>query len=168
VQLGSWRRTVAADLQLVRARLARGLLERVGSASVVVADANRPPFVRGGWDLVLLDAPCTGTGTFRRHPELKWKLKPSSVTEMAGLQRELFRSALDLAAPDGVVLYATCSIEPEENEAVVAEIEGGFEVVDLATAIPEGAPWRPTAGGGARILPNPDGDGFTMHAVRRR
>jgi len=116
---------------------------------------------------VLLDAPCTGTGTFRRHPELKWKLQPSSVSEMAELQRGLLRPALDLVAPGGVLLYATCSVEPEENEGVVAEPARGFEAVDVSTAIPEGVPWRPTAARGARILPNPDGDGFTMHAVRR-
>ncbi len=167
VQLGSWRLAVAADLHPTRAGLARGLLDRAGAASVVVADAGRPPFAPGRWDLVLLDAPCTGTGTFRRHPELKWKLRPSSVAEMADLQRGLLRSALDLVVPGGVLLYATCSVEPEENEGVVAELAGGFEAVDLAKAIPEGAPWRPTAAGGARILPNPDGDGFTMHAIRR-
>jgi len=116
---------------------------------------------------VLLDAPCTGTGTFRRHPELKWKLQPSSVSEMAALQRRLLQPALDLVAPGGVLMYATCSVEPEENEGVVAELARGFEVADLAAVIPENAPWRPTAAGGARILPNPDGDGFTMHAIRR-
>ena len=167
VQLGSWRRAVAADLHPTRARLARGLLERAGAASVVVADAGCPPFAPGGWDLVLLDAPCTGTGTFRRHPELKWKLQPSSVTEMADLQRRLLQPALDLVAPGGVLLYSTCSVEPEENEGVVAELAGDFEAVDLATAIPENAPWRATEAGGARILPNPDGDGFTMHAIQR-
>ncbi len=167
MRLGSWRRAVAADLRPLRARLARGLLDRVGPASVVVADAGRPPFAPGGWDLVLLDAPCTGTGTFRRHPELKWKLRPSSVTEMAELQRGLLLPALDLVAPGGVLLYATCSVEPEENEGVVAGHAAGFEAVDLSAVISASAPWRPTEAGGARILPNPDGDGFTMHAVRR-
>ncbi len=168
VRLGSWRRAAAADLNPTRARLARRLLEGVGPASVVVADAGRPPFAPGGWDLVLLDAPCTGTGTFRRHPELKWKLRPSSVTEMAAVQRGLLQPALDLVAPGGVVVYATCSVEPEENEGVVEKLAGGFEVIDLSTVIPVGVPWRSTAAGGARILPNPDGDGFTMHAFRRR
>ncbi len=168
VQLGSWRRAVAADLRPMRARLVRRLLQTTDEVSVVVADAMCPPLEPRGWDLVLLDAPCTGTGTFRRHPELKWKLRPSAVTEMAELQRGLLRPALDLVAPGGVLLYATCSVEPEENEGVVAGLERGFEFVDLLGAIPEGVPWRPTSVGGARILPNTDGDGFTMHAIRRR
>lgn len=167
MQLGSWRSAVAADLHPTRARLVRRLLRHADEVSVVVADATCPPFEPGAWDLVLLDAPCTGTGTFRRHPELKWKLQPSSVSEMAALQRRLLQPALDLVAPGGVLMYATCSVEPEENEGVVAELARGFEVVDLATVIPKSAPWRQTAAGGARILPNPDGDGFTMHAIRR-
>jgi len=164
---GTWRRAAAADLRLTRARLVSSLLRRVNPAPVVVADAAAPPFEPGGWDLVLLDAPCTGTGTFRRHPEIKWRLQPESVAEIVGLQRELFRSALVLAARDGVVLYATCSVEPEENEGVIEQLPHEFEVVDLSPVIPDGAAWRQTEAGGARILPNAEGDGFTMHAVRR-
>ena len=167
VRHGSWRRAVAADLRLTRARLVSSLLRRVSPVPVVVADAAVPPFEPGGWDLVLLDAPCTGTGTFRRHPEIKWRIQPESVTEMAGLQRELFRSALDLVARGGILLYATCSVEPEENEGVVEGSPRDFEVVDLSSSIPGGTPWRQTGAGGARILPNADGDGFTMHAIRR-
>ena len=164
---GSWRRAAAADLSLTRARLVSSLLGRVSRAPVAVADAAAPPFEPGGWDLVLLDAPCTGTGTFRRHPEIKWRLQPESVAEMADLQQNLFRSALILAARSGVVLYATCSVEPEENEGVVDQLPDDFEVMDLSPVIPGNVPWRKTDAGGARILPNPDGDGFTIHAVRR-
>lgn len=167
MQHGEWRRAAAADLRPTRARLVSRLLQRRGSAPVVVADARRPPFEPGGWDLVLLDAPCTGTGTFRRHPEIKWRLQKESIAEMAGLQRELFLAACDLVAPGGVLMYATCSVEPEENEGVIEEAFRGFEVADLLPVIPEGVPWRQTDSGGARILPNADGDGFTMHAMRR-
>jgi 16S rRNA (cytosine967-C5)-methyltransferase len=164
---GSWSCVVAADLHLTRARLALSLLEPMGAGSVVVADAVRPPFEPRKWDLVLLDAPCTGTGTFRRHPELKWKLSQASLAEMAAVQRKLVAPALELVSPDGVLVYATCSVEPEENEGVVERFADGFEVVDLSHVMPAGTPWRPTSVGGARILPNEDGDGFTMHAVRR-
>jgi 16S rRNA (cytosine967-C5)-methyltransferase len=157
----------AADLQPTRARLMRPTLERAGDCSVVAADARRPPFVAGGWDLVLLDAPCTGTGTFRRHPELKWRLRRESVAERAANQRQLLSSALELVAPGGVLLYATCSVEPEENEGVVGELPKGFAPEDVGSALPEGVPWISTSAAGARILPNPDGDGFTMHAIRR-
>jgi 16S rRNA (cytosine967-C5)-methyltransferase len=164
---GSWSRAAVAELRPSRARLVSALLQNSGPSPVVVADAKHPPFAPGGWHFVLLDAPCSGTGTFRRHPEIKWRLQPESVAELAGLQRELFRSALDLVAPGGVLLYATCSVESEENEGVVDGIDGGFEVVDLSALMPESAPWRSTGAGGARILPNANGDGFTMHTVRR-
>ena len=167
LQIARWRRAAAADLQPTRARLMRGTLERAGDCAVIAADARCPPFAAGDWDLVLLDAPCTGTGTFRRHPELKWRLRADSVKELASKQRELLLSGLELVAPGGVLLYATCSVEPEENEGVVADLPSGFEHEDLASSLPEGAPWIPTSAAGARILPNPDGDGFTMHLIRR-
>jgi 16S rRNA (cytosine967-C5)-methyltransferase len=168
VRHGAWRRVAACDIRPTRARLVRELLRRVDVVSVVVSDATSPPFEPRSWDLVLLDAPCTGTGTFRRHPELKWRLSQASVKEMASLQRGLLASAIDLVAPGGVMVYATCSVEPEENEGVVSELPDGVELEDISPVLPPGVPWRPTPAGGARILPNPDGDGFTMHAIRRR
>jgi 16S rRNA (cytosine967-C5)-methyltransferase len=168
VQHGAWRRVAACDIRPSRARLVRGLLGREDVVSVLIADGTRPPLGPRSWDLVLLDAPCTGTGTFRRRPELKWRLSRASVAEMASLQRRLLLSAIDLAAPGGVVVYSTCSVEPEENEGVVADLPDGVEVEDVSPVLPAGVPWRPTTTGGARILPNPDGDGFTMHAIRRR
>ncbi len=167
VRHGTWGRVAACDIRPTRARMVRGLLGHVDVVSVVVADAKCPPFEPRGWDLVLLDAPCTGTGTFRRHPELKWRLSQASVTEMPSLQRQLLLSAIDLAAPGGAVVYSTCSVEPEENEGVVAELPDGVELEDVSRVLPAGVPWRSTAAGGARILPNPDGDGFTLHAIRR-
>ncbi len=167
LHLARWSRFAAADLQPTRARLMRTTLERAGDCAVIAADARRPPFVAGGWDLVLLDAPCTGTGTFRRHPELKWRLRRQSVVELSAKQRQLLLSGLELVAPGGVLLYATCSVEPEENEGVVGDLPNGFEREDFGSLLPDGVPWIPTSATGARILPNPDGDGFTMHAIRR-
>lgn len=166
LRLRAWECVAAADVSFGRARLMQPLLERVNATAVVAADVDRTPFVAGGWDLVLLDAPCSGTGTFRRHPELKWRLEPGNIAEMAAKQRELLVSGLALVAPNGVLFYATCSVEPEENEEVVADLPAGFERADVEAVLPEGVPWLPTPAGGARILPNPDGDGFTMHAIR--
>ena len=167
LHLGHWERAVAADLRLNRARLMRPAVSRAEKCSILAADATNSPFPSGAWDLVLLDAPCTGTGTFRRHPELKWRLAPESISELAGLQSEILLAGLDLVAPGGALLYTTCSVEPEENEGVVTELPRGFEVESLEPHLPVGVPWIPTSAGGVRILPNPNGDGFTMHAIRR-
>jgi 16S rRNA (cytosine967-C5)-methyltransferase len=168
LRIEEWARSAAADLRLNRARIMRPLIERAGDCVTVAADALKPPFADGGWDLVLLDAPCTGTGTFRRHPELKWRLDPESVLELVVRQRDLLAEAVTLVAPGGALLYTTCSVEPEENEGVVAETPNGFGVENLEPHLPAGVPWIPTSVGGIRILPNPDGDGFTMHAIRKR
>jgi 16S rRNA (cytosine967-C5)-methyltransferase len=168
VRLGAWGRVVASDLTLGRVRLMNRTLVKAGGCAVVAADATAPPFSNGAWDVVLLDAPCTGTGTLRRHPELKWRLRSESVSEMAELQQRLLGSGLGLLAPAGALLYATCSVEPEENEGVVSELPPAFRIENLEQALPAGVPWIPTTAGGIRILPHSDGDGFTMHAVRRR
>ncbi|MGO9273976.1 MAG: transcription antitermination factor NusB [Terriglobia bacterium] len=90
--------------------------------SVVRLDAtDRLPF-RGGFDRVLLDAPCSGTGTLSRNPEIKWRLRPEDVTRLAENQAKMLRHALEVLAPDGRLVYATCSLEREENEEVVERV----------------------------------------------
>jgi 16S rRNA (cytosine967-C5)-methyltransferase len=161
---GSWSRLVAADLNLARAaRLGR----RLGGTGVVVADATRPPLAPVAWDLVLLDAPCSGTGTLRRHPELKWRLTAQEIVAAADRQRPMIGAALELVRPRGLLVYATCSVEAEENEAHFEPAPAGFRPVDLGGVLPAGLSWSETSAGGARILPHEHGDGFTLHALRR-
>lgn len=108
----------AGRLQRLRDNVSRaGLRGRVGA---VVADARIPPF--RPTDVVLLDAPCTGTGTFRRHPDGRWRLSAGQLEQLAALQRELLRSAAALVRPGGLLVYSTCSLEPEENEAQVGAL----------------------------------------------
>jgi 16S rRNA (cytosine967-C5)-methyltransferase len=145
----------------------RPVIARVGGSGIIAADALDPPFGAAEWNLVLLDAPCTGTGTLRRHPELKWRLSAEAIVEAVENQKNLLASAIRLVAPGGVLLYTTCSIEPEENEGVVADLPLGFVLENLDPHLPPGVPWISTPAGGVRILPNPDGDGFTMHALRK-
>jgi 16S rRNA (cytosine967-C5)-methyltransferase len=164
-RLGRWDVLIAGDRSPAKAiRLRR----RLGGAAVVAGDAGRPALRPGAWDLVLLDAPCSGTGTFRRHPELKWRLTPEAIAEAAVKQRPLITAALDLLAPGGAVVYATCSVEPEENEAHFEVLPAGFEGIPLEGHLPAAMPWIATTAGGVRILPHEHGDGFTVHAVRRR
>jgi 16S rRNA (cytosine967-C5)-methyltransferase len=116
IALGRSSATVlAGDVSRSRARrLAENLL-RAGSGRehVVVADARMPPIssIRS----VLLDAPCLGTGTFARHPDARWRLKPEALTTLQELQAELLESLAAIVEPGGLLVYSTCSLEPEEN-----------------------------------------------------
>ena len=71
------------------------------------------------FDAVLLDAPCSGVGTLRRHPEIRWRLKPEDITSMASINLDLLIEATKMVKPGGVITYATCTVFPEENEQVV-------------------------------------------------
>jgi 16S rRNA (cytosine967-C5)-methyltransferase len=83
-----------------------------------VADAMQPPL--HDLDAVLVDAPCTGTGTFRRHPDARWRLRASDLAVMPTLQREILRASASAVKPGGLLIYSTCSLELEENDQQVA------------------------------------------------
>ena len=119
IAAGPDRRVIAVDISPGRLARVRENAERTGAGNVylVAADSRQPPLVRV--DHVLLDAPCTGTGTFRRHPDGKWRVQPSDLDVLAQLQRELLESAATLVRPGGLLVYSTCSLEPEENEEQV-------------------------------------------------
>jgi 16S rRNA (cytosine967-C5)-methyltransferase len=97
---------------------------------VLVGDARELEPIAGGWDRVLVDAPCTGLGALRRRPEARWRRQPEDVAELAALQRELLDAALRLVRPGGVVAYVTCSPHPAETIDVVA----GHELLDARAA----------------------------------
>jgi 16S rRNA (cytosine967-C5)-methyltransferase len=97
-----------------------------GTLDLVVADATRPlPFARM-FERILVDAPCSGTGTLARNPEIKWKLRPEDLPLLHGRQVAILRNALALLAPGGILVYSTCSLEAEENEGVVNEAVSGL------------------------------------------
>jgi len=145
-------RVVSNDLSLVRLRTLAGR-----HAKLVVSDGRKPPFAKK-FDVVLLDAPCSATGTIRKNPEIKWRLRESDLAAFASLQRDLLRSAMDLAAK--YVVYSTCSLEPEENDAVVE----GYAREDITRFVPESArPW--IDGGVLRLTPESGADGFTAFVL---
>lgn len=110
--------TLAADRSESRLHMVKENARRVGRPlGLVVADARRPPLRRV--DVVLLDAPCSGTGTFARRPDARWRLRPESIGELAALQLEMLDAAADVVAHGGLLVYSTCSLEREENEAQV-------------------------------------------------
>jgi 16S rRNA (cytosine967-C5)-methyltransferase len=97
---------------------------------VSVGDGRDLPVVDGGYDRVLVDAPCTGLGALRRRPDARWRRDPADVPALALLQGQLVDAALRLVRPGGVVAYATCSPHPAETVDVVA----GRELVDARPA----------------------------------
>jgi 16S rRNA (cytosine967-C5)-methyltransferase len=122
----------AMELHLHRARLLRSL-NRLPNIMIVTADARRIPFSRH-FDRILADVPCTGTGTLGRNPEIKWRIKPEDLRDLQVRQMAILKSALAHLASGGRLVYSTCSLESEENEAVVeAALEGQpeFKLVDM-------------------------------------
>jgi 16S rRNA (cytosine967-C5)-methyltransferase len=110
---------LAADVSWTRLQRIRENRERLGSPnlSLMVADARRLPLRE--LPQILVDAPCTGTGTLRRHPDGKWRLSESDLSALLVLQREILDAVAPCVAPGGLLIYATCSLEPEENEQQV-------------------------------------------------
>jgi len=110
---------IAAEASLPRLRTLGALVRRWGAENVHVlgADALRPP-LRERFDAVLLDAPCSGLGTVARHPDLRWRLRPKDISRLAARQSALLASLASLVRPGGLLVYAVCSVEPEENEGV--------------------------------------------------
>lgn len=108
---------VAADNKLDKLLELQGL-----NAALVVLDATRPMPFRRSFERILLDAPCSGTGTLGRNPEIKWRLRPEDLERHHRRQVAMLHQALGALAPGGRLVYSTCSLEAEENERVVDEV----------------------------------------------
>ena len=111
---------VACDRYLKR------LTEVPAQAQRVVLDAATALPFNVKFDRILIDAPCSGTGTLARNPEIKWRLRPNDLARFADLQRKILEQALPHLKPGGKLVYSTCSLEREENEDVVANIVTGL------------------------------------------
>jgi 16S rRNA (cytosine967-C5)-methyltransferase len=119
-------RVTACDRSLAR------LKEVPAEAERLVLDASQPlPFARK-FDRILIDAPCSGTGTLGRNPEIKWRIDAAHIARFPALQRAILANALPHLAPAGLLVYSTCSLEREENEDVVA----GFAVASTHLRLP--------------------------------
>jgi 16S rRNA (cytosine967-C5)-methyltransferase len=132
---------IAADLHKNRVRAMQERFELAGVRNVetIVLDGAQPlPFERA-FDRILVDVPCSGTGTLARHPEIRWKLHAEDLKDLHDRQARLLGNALPHLAPGGRLVYSTCSLEPEENEFVVREVLGAlgdtFRVADPRMAI---------------------------------
>jgi len=134
---GSAAGVVAADLHLHRLRQTA---DAVGAqVALATLNATRPLPFRRCFERILVDAPCSGTGTLARNPEIKRRLRFDDLAELAVKQRGILTNALDVLAPAGALVYSTCSLEREENEAVVEAVldeRPGFRTTERLERIP--------------------------------
>lgn len=160
-------RVLAVDRSVERLQQLVGNLERLSlAAATVAADVQdwEPPQRPG---TILLDAPCTATGTLRRHPDIARLKQPADVPFMADLQAELLDAAAQLLAPGGTLVYAVCSLEPEEGPERIAALlatRDDMRRVPLTAGEVPGLPEAVTAEGDLRTLPHHWGDAGGMDA----
>jgi len=161
---------VAADLYRHRLNtvVSSAQLQGLRSIHCVALDGLHPlPFSEASFDRVLVDAPCSGTGTLRRNPEIRWRISPADIQDLSGRQKQLLFNASRAVRPGGRLIYSTCSVEPDENEAVVqAFLENnetfGLARLPLTTSLI-------TSFGAARTWPHREGtDGFFICAFERK
>jgi 16S rRNA (cytosine967-C5)-methyltransferase len=136
----------------------------------LVGDARRPPTTRR-FDLVLADAPCSGLGTLRRHPELRWRRRADDLPRLAAIQRDVLVALAPLVRPGGVLVYAVCTDTPEETSAVVRDLLAwvpDLVVEDAAALLPAEAAAL-VEDGALRTRPDLHAlDGFFAVRMRRR
>ena len=171
-RMGNRGSIAALDVSGEKLKALDGNMRRLGVGIVKTAvrdlTEQRGDPKEGGFDRVLLDVPCSGLGTLRRNPEIKWRLAPAEAKRNASLQGRLLERAADLLKPGGVLVYSTCTILPEENEDVVAAFlsrRGDFRPAGLPDSIPPG---MRSAEGFFKTRPDLHGtDGFFGAILRR-
>lgn len=159
---------VAADASFARLARLRSTVARLELTNVhpLVSDARTPAIAPV--DAVLVDAPCTGTGTFRRHPDSRWRLQVSDLALLPAAQRAILHSAAQLVQPGGLLVYSTCSLETEENDAQVEAFLAEHRDFTLEPPPTGAVPDTVLDAGRLRVLPHLHGtDGAFAARLRR-
>lgn len=167
-QMSSARLVVAGDIHLSRVKFLReNCLRQNVKVPVMQYDAETGlPFADGAFDTVLVDAPCSGTGTIRHNPEIRYRIEPRDFPALQAKQLKILINASKLLKKGGLLVYSTCSVEREENEDVCERFEEGNP--DFQKVAPNVSSRFVTADGYARTWPHRDNmDGFFVAAFRR-
>lgn len=164
-------RPVLADVSPGRTFTIRDNLRRLGrQLPLLVGDASRTP-LSGTFDRVIVDLPCSGTGTVRKNPELKWRLSESEIGRLSRQALRLLLSLAERVAVGGHLVAITCSLEPEENERVIDRLlkrRPDLVRADLSELLSYPMDRWIVGPGAWQILPEDDHDGFTVHVLRRQ
>ncbi len=167
------RRLVAADVRPARVTLLGTTAERLSADNLLrlAADASRPPFPAGTFDRVLLDVPCSGLGTIPRNPDIKWTASRERLRNLADSAGRIARSAINLLRPGGMLLYSTCSLEPEETTGAVHGLlaeTAGLRQISLADRLPEALVPLVDDDGALSVAPEDHGtDGYFAALLER-
>jgi 16S rRNA (cytosine967-C5)-methyltransferase len=177
--LGGPARITSLDIHEFKTKLLGERMDTLGVPGIEtitgdILDPTSIPTPPGGYDVVLLDAPCTGLGTLRRHPEQRWRVSAEDVARMAVLQGQMIEALASLVRPGGHLVYSTCSVAMAENDGVIegfleGDIGGEFSVVSVEEFIP--AEWKRylTPQGWFRSIPEPGGpDGHFVARLERQ
>lgn len=163
-------RVIAGDVHEHRVRTVANVarLQSLSNIQCLVLDAEQsPPFAPGSFERVLIDAPCSGTGTLRHNPEIRWRISAEGLRDLANRQKQILLNAAGMVKSGGRLVYSTCSVEPEENEAIVSTFlseTDSFTPVELSENHS-----LVTAKGHLRTWPHRDDvDGFFIAAFERR
>ena len=170
-------RLYAFDVSEARLARARPRLSRSGLSNVtpvVIANENDPRVKRlaGKAERVLVDAPCSGFGTLRRNPDMKWRQSPAALAELCDLQQRILQSAARCVAPGGRLVYSTCSVLPEENEAQIQQFlakHSDFRLLNAVTTLGDRIQGLTSEDDYLRLRPDVHGtDGFFAAVLERR
>ena len=157
---------VASDVRESRVRTMAGNVEALEShVLLIAADARRLPLRAGGFDRVLVDAPCSGLGVLRRRPDARWRVQPEDVARLAVLQTELVDAAVPLVAPGGVLVYGVCTVTADETLGVDEHLRSAHP--HLVPLDAPGPPWRDHGRGGLLLPQDADTDGMFVLRLRR-
>ena len=156
---------IACDSNRGRVGLIDANRRALGAESMLVlaADSRHPPLRSGRFDVVLVDAPCSGLGTLRRRPDARWRMERSAVRRLVELQRALLDAAAGLLRPGGQLVYSVCTLTAAETSAIAAHVSRDDR---LEPRPPPPEPWLPH-GDGAMLLPDADHDGMALFRWRR-